>query len=533
MPSRTVRKLTFAILLTAVIPLVTANIIASSLVSNISTQLYNPKVGEELDRSLDLYKELAASVKAAMRYQAEAIASQEGLRAAAVLNHQPSIDQELSEIFPAHPNLVRLAVIDSEGESIAEKRRPIPVNEATELALEVTRRLSEKEDGPALLAVFVTAKARFDERDGVEDTVRTYRQIEASRSQVERAHLVAFGVLIAITVLAAVVLGTLLSRSVTRRLAHLARVTTAVGAGDLAVRAPVQGDDEITELAKAFNHMLLEVQRSRARVEFLQRMGTWQDMARRLAHEIKNPLTPIQLAVEEIHARYRGDDDAFRGLLDTAHGVVVEEVATLRRLVTEFSAYARLPRASLSEADVCRFVREQQTKMLMFGDDESGTVQADGDLLENSVDVSWAVPDDRILVNMDCQMMHRVMANLVRNAGQAVSSRGSVRGKVRVSLKVVDKDWVVIEVDDDGPGIPLDRRERVFDPYYTTKSYGTGLGLSIVKKIVMEHGGSIEATDCDLGGARMAVLLPRIGSAASLAALAEDYGTGESGCPSV
>lgn len=518
MPSRTARRLTLAVLLAAVIPLIVATTIARSLISNVSSQLYNPRVGEELERSLDLYKELAFTVKASMRYQADAIASQEGLRAAAVLAHEPSIDQELSEIFPTHANLVQLAVTDADGEVVVEKRRAEPVNEATELTLEVRRPLSEKEDGPMLLAVFTTAKARFDERDQASETVRTYRQIEASRAQVERAHVYAFAVLLAITMLAAVALGTLLSRSVTRRIALLAQATQAVGAGDLTVRVPVEGNDEITGLARAFNRMLKEVQRSRARIEFLQRMGTWQEMARRLAHEIKNPLTPIQLAVEEIHARYRGDDSSFRGLLETTLGVVTEEVGTLRRLVTEFSAFARLPRAELSKGDVCGFLREQRKHMVLFTDDDTGVLQTDADLLERAVDVSWEVPQEPVLVFMDRQMMHRVLVNLVRNAAQAVSVSESGRGRVRVRLRQVDKDWVALEVDDDGKGIPEEMRESVFDPYVTTKTDGTGLGLSIVKKIVMEHGGSVEASQSDWGGARIVVWLPRAGSAAAFAA---------------
>src|SRR5205823_5340845 len=129
-----------------------------------------------------------------------------------------------------------------------------------------------------------------------------------------------------------------------------------VAGGDLEVRVPEEGDDEVGDLAVSFNRMLGEIERSRARIEYLQRIGAWQDMARRLAHEIKNPLTPIQLAVEEVHSKYaaldRGkatveDDARMRKLLDTTLEIVTEEVGTLRRLVSEFSDFARLPRARL------------------------------------------------------------------------------------------------------------------------------------------------------------------------------------------
>src|SRR5690606_14161727 len=112
-----------------------------------------------------------------------------------------------------------------------------------------------------------------------------------------------------------------------------------VAGGDLSVRVDDSGNDEIAALARAFNDMLETMGDSRARIEFLKRVGEWQHMARRLAHEIKNPLTPIQLAVEECHQRYRGDDSDYQKLLDTTRDIVVEEVARLRRLVTEFSAF--------------------------------------------------------------------------------------------------------------------------------------------------------------------------------------------------
>lgn len=156
--------------------------------------------------------------------------------------------------------------------------------------------------------------------------------------------------------------------------------------------------------------------------------------------------------------------------------------------------------------------------MVVQCDDESGILRTDADLLEKAVDVSWQVPAGPIGAFMDRQMMHRVLVNLVRNAAQAVSVSQSGRGRVKVRLREVDTDWLALEVDDDGAGIREDLRESIFDPYVTTKADGTGLGLSIVKKIVMEHGGTVEAQESDWGGARMVIWLPRAGSAASFAA---------------
>jgi nitrogen fixation/metabolism regulation signal transduction histidine kinase len=517
-PSRIAKRLSLAVLLAAVIPLFGAIFIAWSMFSNLSSLTSNVRVGQQLERSLDLYQELARAIKEGMRYEADAIAAREALRAAALLKHEPSLNQELAEVFPLYSNLVALSV-SVDDTVIARRSRGRPLDDKTERGLEVTRALSDNESGPKLTAVFATPRARFDELESAAEFVRDYQQIERLRTtKIERWYLQVFAALLCASMLAAVALGTLLARGVTRRIGQLATATQAVGAGDLSVRVPVAGNDEITNLARAFNGMLLEVERSRARIEFLQRMGTWQEMARRLAHEIKNPLTPIQLAVQQCHRKYAGEDRAFRSLLDTTLEIVEEEVGTLRRLVSEFSDFARLPRADLAEGDLAAWLREQKDHMALFSDDESVVRSSDADLLEKAVTVSWDIPEELCLAYVDKQMLYRVVVNIMRNAAQAIRDQErSDPGHVKVSLRALDKDWLQLLVDDDGPGIPEPMRHSVFDPYVTTKQDGTGLGLAIVKKIVMEHGGVVETLDSPMGGARISIRLPRVGSPAAAA----------------
>jgi len=282
-------------------------------------------------------------------------------------------------------------------------------------------------------------------------------------------------------------------------------------------------------LASAFNRMLGEVESSRARIEYLQRISAWQEMARRLAHEIKNPLTPISLAVQEIHKRYTGADPEYQRLVDTTLEIVEDEVGTLRRLVGEFSDFARLPQASLERADLAEFLREQATRLGVRGADRDSS---DSVLSENSLEellslgqsadiaVEFAVPEEACDALIDRQMLRRVLLNLVRNAAQAVAMHPGEPGRVLVRL-IQDGDYWNLDVEDNGPGIKPELRETVFDPYVTTKDSGTGLGLSIVKKIVIEHGGTIRAGESSLGGARLRVRLPVFGTRAAARALEE------------
>jgi nitrogen fixation/metabolism regulation signal transduction histidine kinase len=280
------------------------------------------------------------------------------------------------------------------------------------------------------------------------------------------------------------------------------------------VRVPVTGSDEMTELARVFNRMLGEMQQSRARIEYLQRIGAWQEMAQRLAHEIKNPLTPIQLAVQECHRKYAGEDARFRALLDTTLEIVEEEVGTLRRLVGNFSSFARLPHSELREASLRDFLRECSEQLGHLGGAERAEDVAEDVVVAPDVEVRWEVPDEPMPVAIDRQMLRRVMVNLVRNAVEAVrdahpaTTPGAARGHVVVRAEPTS-DAASIYVEDDGPGIPDHARERIFDPYFTTKPEGTGLGLAIVKKIVVEHNGSIAVMRSGrLGGAALVLALP-------------------------
>jgi two-component system, NtrC family, nitrogen regulation sensor histidine kinase NtrY len=525
------RRLTLAILVTALIPMLVAVWLAETTVRQTSARFFVPEVGARLDRSVELYQELAHAVKAAMRSEAEALAANETLRRAAAARDKEATRRELARVFPAHPSLVSLAVRDGDS-VIADLSRERPLDPQTELGFSVTRSLSDSprppkpapstlpnddrpdappvEDdevatGPELAAVFATSKARFDEVGAANQFVESYRRIEQRRTADERSYVLAFAALLGVTILLAVGVGSWVARDVARRVVALEQATQRVAGGDLSVRVPESGGDELGALAREFNRMLAEVETSRARIEYLQRISAWQEMARRLAHEIKNPLTPIQLAVQEIHRRYDGKIPEFQKLLDTTLEVVEDEVGTLRRLVGEFSDFARLPQAELERADLIEFLRELADRPLLADDER----RSDPQLPAPGPAVDFEIPEGPATASIDRQMLRRVVINLVRNAAQALAGEKRT-GRVLVSLSRQGDSWA-LDVEDDGPGIPVELRDAVFDPYVTTKTDGTGLGLAIVKKIVVEHHGTITADESPLGGARLRVKLPALG----------------------
>ncbi|WP_256435003.1 PAS domain-containing sensor histidine kinase [Paracoccus sp. MC1862] len=231
-----------------------------------------------------------------------------------------------------------------------------------------------------------------------------------------------------------------------------------------------------------------------------QRMAAWGDVARRVAHEIKNPLTPIQLSAERIRRKFGklASSDEDREALAQYTDVIIRQTNDLRRIVDEFSRFARMPDPDRSETDIAALLRE--------------AVVLQKDAVEG--DISTEISAGPVIVDCDPGMMGQVFTNLLKNAGEAVRDRPAGDWTPRVEV-VLDArpDAVTIRICDNGVGLPEDRA-RLFEPYVTLKQGGTGLGLPIVKKIVEEHGGSLVLTDAppDATGHRGAmaeVRLPR------------------------
>ena len=285
--------------------------------------------------------------------------------------------------------------------------------------------------------------------------------------------------------------GLLLARRTTKRVTRLAKAVSRVGHGDLDVTVSVRSHDEIGRLSKAFNDMVQQIRDSRQRIAYLEKIGAWQEIARRLAHEIKNPLTPIQLAMQQLHDTYDGSDERYRHTLEESVEIVAEEVGTLRRMVEEFSAFAKLPTVQPTSERI-RTIMDDFLRSL------SGTATAQA--------VEWTSPNPDIQVLADRDLFKRVLANLVENAVQAAQQHGQ-EPQIRIEVRASGGQslWTI---DDAGPGISNEHAHRIFDPYFTTKPQGTGLGLAIVKKILLEHQGNIEIAQSPLGGARFVIRLP-------------------------
>ncbi len=301
-----------------------------------------------------------------------------------------------------------------------------------------------------------------------------------------RAALLALG-----GALLVIVPGGLFAARITRPIEALAGQAESLSKGDFEARVEAEpGVTEVDALVRAFNRMAEDMEQSRTRLVQAERVAAWREIARGLAHELKNPLTPILGAMDVLRRAHSLGREDFPAILEEQAGAVVDEVMRLKELSDSFARFARLPDPAPEPVDVAGVV-----------DGITALYAASPDL---TVERSWSEQRPPP-VYADPTQLRTALANLVKNAVEAMHGTGTLR----IALDSTASE-LTIRVMDSGPGIPAEIRDRLFTPYFTTKgSRGTGLGLALVHRIVIEHGGSVSAGDAPGGGAEFRVTLPR------------------------
>jgi nitrogen fixation/metabolism regulation signal transduction histidine kinase len=327
---------------------------------------------------------------------------------------------------------------------------------------------------------------RHDARAAAEG-LQLVRGFKAEREGIEAAFLRPFLTIYALGFLLAMGLAMGIARGITRPAQRLVVATERVSDGDWSARVAVSGPAELRRVGERFNRMVATLDAQHRQLVELETLAGWREMARALAHEVKNPLTPIQLTVEEIGHRYRGDDAEYRDLLQECIRIVVEEVESLREVVGRFREFSRPVELRPEALDLNELVRDVAS-------------------MQKDLEVQLDLDDGLTAVTADPQRMRQLLMNLASNVrdlrqrGQATTLRLRTRAHPNRTTLVVE---------DDGPGIAPDERARVFDPYRSGHSSGLGLGLALVKGIVLAHEGEIRVEEAEGGGASFVIELPR------------------------
>ncbi|MBV8475906.1 MAG: HAMP domain-containing protein [Acidobacteria bacterium] len=282
---------------------------------------------------------------------------------------------------------------------------------------------------------------------------------------------------------------------VTRPLERLTAAARSLAAGAREVTVEVSSRDELGELAEAFNRMTRELGEQSARLVQAERVAAWRELARRLAHELKNPLFPLQLTVENLVRAHQHSPQIFEEIFSESATTLLTEIANLKSTIAQFAEFSKMPRPDFQPVDVNQIV--QQVARVFQAQVDSHT----------KIRYRLDLDQDLAPIAADRDLVHRALCNLVLNALDAMPQGGTM---TLLTRKRRDQG-VRIEVRDTGKGLTGEQCERLFTPYYTTKPNGTGLGLAIVQSIISDHRGTISVTSSLGEGTSFAIELPHNG----------------------
>lgn len=333
-------------------------------------------------------------------------------------------------------------------------------------------------------------------------TEKSYNTANLWKSKIPFALRISLGIFTIIIFGISILLSFILARQISRPIVQLAEATRRVSGGETDVALNLKEEGEMGILIDSFNQMTRDLKSKTEEILHIQRIAAWKEVAQRMAHEIKNPLTPIQLSAERIRKNLERDKQQnFKKIVIEGTETIIGQVKVLEHLVKEFSEFARMPKPVLVNQKINPVI-EQAVNLYK----ESSTVELELRLAKN-------LPE----VFLDKKLFSGVINNLIKNAVEAIenqteSEKKKNKGKIRITTNFEKKylrKYVILIVEDNGPGIPHKIRNKIFEPYFSTKSkHGQGIGLAIVEKTVYDHHGRINVEKSNMGGGKFKIELP-------------------------
>jgi len=304
---------------------------------------------------------------------------------------------------------------------------------------------------------------------------------------------IAYGVA-GVGILFAIAASLWITARVSRPIEQLARAAGQVADGRWETRVSIGSHDEVGLLADSFNRMTSQLVEQRDRLVQAERVAAWRELARRLAHELKNPLFPLQLTVENMVRARRLPPEQYDEVFEESTATLMAEIANLKTIIGRFSDFSKMPKPQESNLDVRDVIRGV---LALF----APTL----DQREQSIALKTEIAPDPLMVSADAELLHRALSNLVLNAIDAMPDGGTL-----TAIAARKGDVVQIRISDTGTGLTPEECQRLFTPYYTTKQHGTGLGLAIAQSVVADHHGTITVESVQGSGATFVIELPAL-----------------------
>jgi nitrogen fixation/metabolism regulation signal transduction histidine kinase len=312
-------------------------------------------------------------------------------------------------------------------------------------------------------------------KNAIENQAARFETINLLRANLRPLLFYYYGVFFLPTLLMTVIIAISFTRRITHPIVELTEATRRVAEGDFSIQILSRRNDELGLLIRSFNSMVQDLEKSRAALVKNEKISIWQNMAQQLAHEIKNPLTPIKLSAERVLRRWRNEPEKIDEILESSMMAIIQETEGLSTLLNEFRTLSK----PMEESKSWAFFHEPAEELINAYSSSYPGVKFDVNNIEKG-----------ILVKIDKYRLSQILTNLIVNAIDAMNGAGSI--EIRTDLvKKRDVCYCRISVKDSGKGINKEESELIFTPYFTTKESGTGLGLPIIERIINDHDGAI------------------------------------------
>ncbi len=315
----------------------------------------------------------------------------------------------------------------------------------------------------------------FNNLIGIISTQSVFKQSEINQELTESLVYILGPYFTAVIILIFIV--NFLSYRISNPVLKLQKATEQLSKGNIDVQVKSNSKDEIGELVKSFNRMIKELKRSRTELQKAEREGAWRDIARQVAHEIKNPLTPMKLAMQHMYYAYTHGSNDFKSVIQTTNKLIIDQIETLNKIATEFSNFAKLPSRNYELLDINEILSDVVKLMNTEGKIH---LKADNGIYNKSVNAA-----NKKYILGDKDEVRRALINIIKNSMQAVDENESREDEGSIDIETIrNNGYYSVKIKDNGVGMDMETQQKLFEPYFSTKSSGMGLGLVITKKIL-------------------------------------------------
>ncbi len=363
---------------------------------------------------------------------------------------------------------------------VMNETRPLKIINAFENKSSAILKLSEYKNTYLYIVKFLDVEISNFLTES-EEAINFYYTVEDKRTGIQISFILIYILIVTLLLFLSITIAIRFSSRFFRSINNLILASTSIGQGNLDTKVPeIKTDKELEILNKNFNQMIDRLKTQQDKLLLSERYEAWENVARKLAHEIKNPLTPIQLTIDRIKSKYHNFDDVkqktdFENYLKT----IIKQIKQIESLVNEFSDFARMPKPIFQKNDLIKILENNITLL---------------QTLDHNIQINFSKKEGTLEFNCDGEQLNRVFLNIIKNSIESIQEKAIKNGNFNKFINIEIKsnsDYITLTINDNGIGFTDKTINNVAKPYYTTKINGSGLGLSIVSKIINDHSGTI------------------------------------------